>query len=45
MKASEIVEKLKNVLLSSEAEEVEVTEPTELGADYDDDKKMKEMLK
>ena len=42
MKASEIVEKLKNVLLSSEAEEVEVTEPTELGADYDDDKKMKE---
>lgn len=42
MKASEIVEKLKNVLLSSEAEEVEVNEPTELGADYDEEKKMEE---
>ena len=42
MKASEIVEKLKNVLLSSEAEEVEVSEPTELGADYDEEKKMEE---
>ena len=42
MKASEIVEKLKNVLLSSEAEEVEVSEPTELGADYDQEKKMEE---
>ena len=42
MKASEIVEKLKNVLLSSEAEEVEVSEPTELGADYEEEKKMEE---
>lgn len=41
MKASEIVEKLKNVLLSSEAEEVEVNEPTELGADYEE-KRMEE---
>lgn len=39
MKASEIVEKLKNVLLSSEAEELEVNEPTELGGNYDDEDK------
>ena len=30
MKASEIVEKLKNVLLASEIEETEVNEPVEL---------------
>jgi hypothetical protein len=39
MKASEIVEKLRNVLLSSEAEEIEVNEPTQLGDNYEDDEK------
>lgn len=39
MKASEIVEKLRNVLLSSEAEELEVNDPTQLGDNYDDDEK------
>jgi len=39
MKASEIVEKLRNVLLSSEAEDIEVNEPTQLGDNYEDDEK------
>ena len=33
MKATDIVEKLKNILLTSEAEEVEVNDPVELKED------------